>query len=149
MSSDSKFYAVKVGHQPGIYTSWTECKNNVDGFQNPTFRKFSTLEEAQTFMTNSYVRKSSSAGKSSNNAGKSSNGPKKYVNTDKYLGKYQNLIESKPYLSEIPYTIEKWNKFKDELFIFTDGSYKNNGKELNSGFAVFLGKDCINVKENM
>lgn len=140
MSSDNKFYAVKVGHQPGIYTSWSECKKNVDGYQNPTYRKFTTLEEAQNFMTSSYVRKGG-------NTNTSSTTTKKKVNTEKYLGKYQNLIESKPYLGEIPYTINKWNKFNNELFIFTDGSFKNNGKELNSGFSVFLGKDCINVKE--
>lgn len=141
MSSSEKFYAVKVGHQPGIYTSWNDCKTNVDGYKNPVFRKFESIEEAQTFMTSKFTKKEVSPNKGTNHS------TKKHVNTEKYLSQYKNLIESKEYLNDIPYTIEKWSQFNNELFIFTDGSYKNNGQEMNSGFAVYLGKECINVKE--
>lgn len=28
-----KFYAVKVGHNPGVYLSWKECERNISGFK--------------------------------------------------------------------------------------------------------------------
>lgn len=43
------FYAVKVGRVPGVYSTWTECKNNVDGFGGAVYRKFNTIEEASAF----------------------------------------------------------------------------------------------------
>lgn len=44
-----KYYAVKVGKVPGIYTTWTECKAMVDGFPGATYKGFETLAEAQQF----------------------------------------------------------------------------------------------------
>lgn len=47
-----KYYAVKQGRKPGIYKSWPECQEQVNGYGNAIFKGFSTLEEAETFMTN-------------------------------------------------------------------------------------------------
>lgn len=44
------FYAVKVGMVPGIYETWDECKRNVDGFSGAKFKKFDSLDEAQSFI---------------------------------------------------------------------------------------------------
>jgi len=134
----NNYYAVKVGHQPGIYTNWNDCKQSIDGYSGPVFRKFSSIEEAQQFMNSRNISITSK---------KDSGNKKKYFNAERYLGRYQNLIEGREYNIEIPYAIEKWNTFNNELFIFTDGSYKKNGKELNSGIGVFLGPECYNVKE--
>ena len=46
----SNYYAVKVGHHPGIYTNWNDCKQSITGYSNPVFRKFGTIEEAQNFI---------------------------------------------------------------------------------------------------
>ena len=32
MASKTKFYAVKKGHVPGIYTTWADCSNQVQFF---------------------------------------------------------------------------------------------------------------------
>ena len=45
-----KFYAVRVGKNPGIYTSWDECKENVHGFGGAEYKSFPTLSEAESFM---------------------------------------------------------------------------------------------------
>lgn len=45
-----KFYAVKNGRIPGIYTTWEECKAQVDGFSGPVFKGFETKEEALEFL---------------------------------------------------------------------------------------------------
>lgn len=44
--SNSKFYVVWAGYQPGIYDSWEECKAQIDGFSGARFRAFPTCEEA-------------------------------------------------------------------------------------------------------
>lgn len=45
-----KYYAVKVGRHPGIYTTWDACKEEVDGFKNAEFKRFSTKDDAEKFM---------------------------------------------------------------------------------------------------
>jgi ribonuclease HI len=42
-----KYYAVRAGRTPGIYTSWDACKAQVDGFANASFKSFPTKEEAE------------------------------------------------------------------------------------------------------
>ena len=47
----SKFYyGVKVGKNPGIYETWSECKDQVTGFKGAKYKKFPTLKEAQDFV---------------------------------------------------------------------------------------------------
>ena len=45
-----KFYAVKKGVKPGIYTTWGECQENVNGFPGAVFRGFATKREAEDFI---------------------------------------------------------------------------------------------------
>lgn len=45
-----KFYAVKHGRKPGVYTSWADCKMQVDGFSGATYKSFSTRQEAEVFV---------------------------------------------------------------------------------------------------
>jgi viroplasmin and RNaseH domain-containing protein len=40
------FYAVK-GKKTGVYSSWSECQEQIEGVDKPVFRKFQSLEEAQ------------------------------------------------------------------------------------------------------
>ena len=43
-------YAVAKGKQPGIYSTWSSCKQQIHGHSRPVFRKFNTNEEAHVFM---------------------------------------------------------------------------------------------------
>ena len=45
-----KYYAARVGKQPGIYTTWEECSKNVLGFPGAVYKSFKTMEEAEAFM---------------------------------------------------------------------------------------------------
>ncbi len=45
-----KFYAVKKGKAPGIYNTWEECREQVDGYGGAEFKKFNTENEAKEFM---------------------------------------------------------------------------------------------------
>ena len=44
------FYAVRKGRNPGIYTSWAECEEQVKSCSGAIFKRFSTLNEAEDFM---------------------------------------------------------------------------------------------------
>ena len=45
-----KYYAVKVGVKPGIYTTWDDCKEQVLGFENAEYKSFSSEEEAKLYL---------------------------------------------------------------------------------------------------
>lgn len=45
-----KYYAVKVGREPGIYRDWDSCKAQVHGFKGAIYKSFKTEEEARVFM---------------------------------------------------------------------------------------------------
>ena len=44
------YYAVRIGRNPGIYKTWDECKKEVAGFKGASFKKFSKLEDARSFI---------------------------------------------------------------------------------------------------
>ena len=46
----SKYYAVKTGIKPGIYTDWPACQAQVKGFKGAQFKSFKTREEAEEFI---------------------------------------------------------------------------------------------------
>ena len=46
----SKYYAVKKGKVPGIYTSWDACKSMVHGFPGAVYKGFATRAEAEQFL---------------------------------------------------------------------------------------------------
>lgn len=50
MANVKRFYAVRVGKQPGIYNSWDTARAQVDGYPNAKYKSFKTEAEAQAFM---------------------------------------------------------------------------------------------------
>ena len=46
----TKFYAVKIGKTPGIYTTWEECRAMVEGYSGAKYKSFPTREEAQAYL---------------------------------------------------------------------------------------------------
>ncbi|UZK64030.1 ribonuclease H family protein [Mycoplasma mycoides subsp. capri] len=45
-----KYYAIKKGLKPGIYTTWDEAKKQVENYSNAIYKSFSTLKEAEDFL---------------------------------------------------------------------------------------------------
>lgn len=48
-----KFYAVRKGSKPGIYTDWETTKKQVNGFPGAIYKGFKTRSDAEAFMTGS------------------------------------------------------------------------------------------------
>lgn len=48
-----KYYAVRKGRKPGIYTDWETCKKQVHGFGDAQYKSFKTLDEANSYLKGS------------------------------------------------------------------------------------------------
>lgn len=46
----TKFYGVRKGFAPGVYTTWDECKSQVDGFSGAEYKSFKTESEARNYI---------------------------------------------------------------------------------------------------
>ena len=137
--NNNKVYAVKRGHQIGIFNTWAECRQATDGFEKPYFRKFYSVEDAENFLNSSYS--------GTNNYNKQSKTTSKSLMSS-VLSKFKN-IKAYPFGTDIPYTIDDWNTYNNEFYIFTDGSHRKgkSNVEDNSGIGVYFGKKCNNIKE--
>lgn len=48
-AGEERFYAVRAGRMPGVYTTWAECQNMINGFQGAVYKAFPSREEATLF----------------------------------------------------------------------------------------------------
>ena len=55
-TKEQKFYSVVKGHIPGIYTTWSEAKTQVDGYNGAVYKSFKTEEEANVWMIDADTR---------------------------------------------------------------------------------------------
>lgn len=46
-----KYYAVRKGHRTGIFHTWAECEAQIKGYSSASYKSFSTLAEAEAFLT--------------------------------------------------------------------------------------------------
>ena len=60
--AQKKFYAVKQGRQPGIYSTWADCQKQTVGFKGAKFKGFVTRAEAEAYMNNQEVLAAPSEG---------------------------------------------------------------------------------------
>jgi ribonuclease HI len=153
------YYVVKVGHRPGIYKTWLECKSAVDGFKSPIFRKFNSFEDANNFYKASIPDKQQ-------RISVKTNGTLEKIELQSFQGSYNKKmpkeeldkvkeicasIKSAPFSNDLNYNVNGWNILENEIYIFTDGSSRktkiNTEEEWNSGLGVYLGYQCMNIKE--
>ena len=50
----SSFYAVAKGLKTGVFTSWSDCKVQIDGFKGARYKKFDSREEAEQFVSQAF-----------------------------------------------------------------------------------------------
>lgn len=48
--SKNKYYAVKVGRNTGVYTSWPECEKQVKGYNGAVYKSFSDINDAKDYL---------------------------------------------------------------------------------------------------
>ena len=117
-SGEGKFYAVAVGHKPGVYADWGEAQKQIQGVRGPKHKKFSTREEAEEFVRNGGRKESSSEAGAVFVEGPA----KKKTKTGKNGGANGKGDE-------------------DVLMVWTDGSSRGNGKKgAVAGVGVYFGE---------
>lgn len=52
-----KYYAVKKGRHPGIYTTWKDCQKEVDHFKDAKFKSFDSKKEALAYLKQNNQKK--------------------------------------------------------------------------------------------
>lgn len=52
-----KYYGVKKGRRPGVYTSWAECSEQINKYSGAVFKKFDTQKEANEFVYGKKVKR--------------------------------------------------------------------------------------------
>ena len=63
MAKKQKYYVVWSGRKPGIYKTWPDCLEQVNGFSNPIFKSFSDItiakkafkDQAEKYLGDNYV----------------------------------------------------------------------------------------------
>lgn len=102
-----KYYAVRVGRNPNIYTSWAECQAETKGFPKAVFKGFDLLADAQKYMEGiSYGNKKVVA---------------ESISKDIFEGKSVPAIEYQEYTRPVSRPV----KLPENVIIYTDGSCYN------------------------
>lgn len=112
-----KYYVVWKGRKPGIFTTWNECKAQVDGFTGARYKSFPTLGEAE-----------SAFGGKASSASQSSSGVKSAFAKPRAASKAKVPPLSQQQITDMPFDIK----------IFTDGACEPNPGEAGTGLAVYL-----------
>nr|CAG8581856.1 5046_t:CDS:2 [Entrophospora candida]CAG8589968.1 12476_t:CDS:2 [Entrophospora candida] len=125
--SKTAYYAVYTGREPGIYTTWDECKKQTDKFPNAKYKKFFTHQDACTFLQGIDFKIGKDLAIKISNANMPSE---------------NSLIEFLPNL-DFPKP--------HNLVVWTDGSSRNNGKHnARAGIGVYWGdNDPRNLSERL
>ena len=119
-----KYYVVWKGRKPGIFTTWNECKAQVDGFAGARYKSFPTLGEAE-----------SAFGGSSSFTTKAASGSKSAFPKSSGVNKSKTPPLSQQQITDMPFDIK----------IFTDGACEPNPGEAGTGLAVYLKNDLTEL----
>ena len=114
------FYVVHKGRKPGIYSTWNECKINVEKYDGAIFKKFTIKDEAEDFLKNGFGK----------------NKPKSIIKKENIDIKNDN--QSKEY-----------DKIDDnkKIYIYTDGSCIKKNNELKAGYGIYIPRKNIYVSK--
>lgn len=138
-SLQETYYAVAKGKKVGIYSTWMECKAQVDGEKYPKYKKFLNLKEAEQFIEeNSQHKKQEKKRKSCQQS-----------KTEKTVVP-SNTVQCFAEMLEVSYGNHSFH-VDDEgyVHVYTDGSCEGNGKSnARAGIGVWFGKNHqMNVGE--
>ena len=124
-----KYYAVRVGHNPGIYVTWSDCEVQVKGFPGAQYKSFPTEAEAKAYMGTMSVTNSSSTKQSGSK--RTSVSASKRMSLGEYLktqtDDISQIVESDPC----------------EIRAFIDGSFDKRNGVVGSGGIILLGTEEV------
>lgn len=161
MAKGKFFYAVQKGFKPGVYTSWDECKSQVDKFPAASFKKFACEKDAWAFFRGvepspvPEVKKAAQCVESAD-ALLPRRGPealeyipigRKRCHSDQDADSRPKRV--KPAESSSSKSTDGFTYMGDAVVVYTDGCCSGNGqKGARAGIGVYWGHDHpLNVAE--
>ncbi|CAI2331382.1 unnamed protein product [Caenorhabditis sp. 36 PRJEB53466] len=121
----------RFGGEVGIYRTWNECKTQVDGFQNPRFKKFGSEAEARKFIAEN-VTIAGTSSKSPFVAGKSRKRKAGSPSSSDASAAKRNAVEGEEVIEP---------EFVNAPVVYTDGACSSNGrKNAKAGWGVYWGE---------
>ncbi|KAM3602943.1 uncharacterized protein V6R79_013642 [Siganus canaliculatus] len=163
MAKGKFFYAVRKGFKPGVYTSWDECKSQVDKFPSAAFKKFASERDAWAFVRGEEPSAPPEVKKVAQTVEPDfSLLPKRGPEALEYipLGKKRCLSEAetetppkrvKPSESASSQSTDGFTYMGDAVVVYTDGCCSANGKRgARAGIGVYWGHGHpLNVAERL
>ncbi len=126
-----KYYAVRVGHNPGIYVTWSDCEMQVKGFPGAQYKSFPTEVEAKAYMGSINTPKSARNKPTRTGTKKTSASTSKRMSVGEYLkiqtDNISQIVESDPC----------------EIRAFIDGSFDKQKGVVGSGGVILLGAEEV------
>jgi ribonuclease HI len=111
------YYAVRVGHLPGIYDTWSECQQHIKGYPSAKFKKFASKDEAQTFIDTAESTSTSDKKRKNYTQTNDSNSNSPLKKKSKFAQKQERTEQAKIYALEVLSSISN-----DAIICYTDGS---------------------------
>ena len=127
-----KYYAVRQGRVPDVYTTWADCEKQVKGFGGAIYKSFPTEAEARAFVKNSglslsdYMSANKSESKSSQGVKSTSIGSKSRGSSSRAQSKVSASVV-KPDFTE-----------SNHVVAYIDGSYNKGTNTVGAGGVIFL-----------
>lgn len=119
------YYAVAKGRQIGIYTTWTECKEMINGYSQAIFKKFDTKNEAEIFIINNSEEVKE---------------VKEVVTVVKPLKIKGTMTETSKNAFSI--LMNSNEEFIPDYYVYTDGACSNNGyARAVAGIGIYFGEN--------
>lgn len=113
-----KYYAVRVGKQPGIYETWEDCKSQVHRYPGAEYKSFSTRKKAEEWIEK---------GNKEEEDFYSQRSPSKRLGEIRVIAKEKAIHP--PFAESV-------------INVYTDGACSNNGRhDARAGIGVYFGED--------
>ncbi|CAL8233982.1 unnamed protein product [Boreogadus saida] len=156
------FYAVHKGTKPGVYTSWDECRSQVEKFPSAIYKKFASEKDAWAFFRGVKQAavptpvKASSSGASFSLLPKRGPEPLNYIpigqkrcysnkEAESPSKRLKGSVESSPPESSCSSSCSSeegdgFTRMGDAVVVYTDGCCSNNGRKgAKAGIGVYWG----------
>ena len=111
-----RFYAVRRGREKGIFSSWEECKNQVVGFAGAEYKSFSSINDAQDYLDQTFSGEERPK--------------KKKMSKEEKIEYYKNVAEKLS--NEIP---------KGKMIAYVDGSFDKEKNRYSCGCVMITQGD--------
>uniref|UniRef100_A0A3B1KIX8 Ribonuclease H1 n=1 Tax=Astyanax mexicanus TaxID=7994 RepID=A0A3B1KIX8_ASTMX len=141
------FYAVRKGHNPGVYHTWDECKFQVEKFPRAQYKKFASEEDAWAFVGNKAPELPSTTTTATEVSTSVPVVAKRPIEDD--IDDQSRLKRFKQFKE--PAQPKTSSSARDAVVVYTDGCCSRNGKTgARAGIGVYWGPDHpLNVAERL